>query len=167
MTPSDLAQEIERELFRNVNIWYPHTMDSRGGYHTAFDRAWKRIPYETKGIVHQSRMVWTAAEMIHRCPDQRETLLPCFRHGTKFLRETMWDAKCGGFFWEVKEDGTPFDDNAFMKHAYGEAFAIYGFANAYRATQDEDDLRFAKETFCWLDRHAHDNKHGGYYEALF
>jgi len=167
MTMNELISEINKELHRCLDIWYPHTMDTRGGYHTAFDRDWQRIPYTTKGAVHQSRMVWTAAEVIRRRPEQREKLLPCLLHGTKFLRETMWDTKCGGFFWEVKEDGTLFEDNAVMKHAYGESFAIYGLANAYRITQDEADLNFARETFYWLDRHAHDNRHGGYCEAYY
>jgi len=166
-TITDVAKEVEQELVQDLNLWYPGSIDPRGGFHTAFDRTWKLIPYETKGIVHQSRMVWTAAEVVRHRPEWKNVLLPCITHGTKFLRETMWDGQCGGFFWEVKEDGTFFEDNVFMKHAYGMAFAIYGLANAYRVTNNEDDLGYACEAFYWIDRHAHDAKHGGYYEEYY
>ena len=163
----EISKEVEREFERDMNLWYPNTMDPRGGFHTAFDQAWQLIPYETKGIVHQSRMVWTAAEVVRHRPAWKEKLIPCIEHGTTFLREKMWDAKCGAFFWEINEDGTAIEDNAFMKHAYGLAFAIYGLANAYRVTQNEADLDYARETFYWIDRFAHDDKHGGYYEAYY
>lgn len=166
-TIAEISNEVERELARDLNLWYPNTMDPRGGFHTAFDRAWQLIPYETKGVVHQSRMVWTAAEVSRHRPEWTDKLLPCIEHGTKFLREKLWDEKCGGFFWEIREDGTPIEDNAFMKHAYGLAFAIYGLANAYRVTKNEADLDYAKETFFWIDRFAHDKKHGGYYEEYY
>ncbi|MDR1962504.1 MAG: AGE family epimerase/isomerase [Planctomycetaceae bacterium] len=162
-----IAEEIEQEFERDMNLWYPRTLDPRGGFHTAFGRDWNLIPYETKGIVHQSRMIWTASEVVRHRPTWSEKLLPLIQHGTKFLREKMWDEKCGGFFWEIKENGTPIEENAFMKHAYGMAFAIYGLAAAYRVTQNKADLDFARETFFWLDRHAHDLRYGGYFEEYY
>lgn len=162
-----ISNEIEHEFERDMNLWYPRTFDPRGGFHTAFGRDWNLIPYETKGIVHQSRMIWTASEVVRHRPAWTEKLLPLIRHGTKFLHEKMWDAKWGGFFWEIKEDGTPIEENAFMKHAYGMAFAIYGLAAAYRVTKNENDKNLAQETFFWLDRHAHDSRYGGYYEEYY
>jgi mannobiose 2-epimerase len=54
-----------------------------------------------------------------------------------------------------------------MKHAYGMAFAIYGLSAAYHVTGNEEDLDFARETFFWLDRHAHDRRYGGYCEEYY
>jgi mannobiose 2-epimerase len=163
----EIALEIEREFERDMNLWYPQTLDPRGGFHTAFGRDWKQIPYTTKGIVHQARMVWTASEVAAYRPEWREKLLPSIQHGLKFLHEKMWDAQCGGFYWEIKEDGTPFEDNAYMKHVYGMTFAIYALSAAYRVMKNKDDLTLAQETFFWIDRHAHDNRHGGYFESYY
>jgi mannobiose 2-epimerase len=165
--PAIISDEIEREFERDMNLWYPRSLDPRGGFHTAFGRDWNQIPYKTKGIVHQSRMIWTASEVVRHRPAWKEKLLPIIRHGTKFLHEKMWDKQCGGFFWEIKEDGTPIEENAFMKHAYGMAFAIYGLSAAYRVTQNEADRNLARETFFWLDRYAHDSRYGGYYEEYY
>jgi mannobiose 2-epimerase len=52
------------------------------------------------------------------------------------------------------------------KHAYGISFAIYSMAIAHAATKDAKPLDLAKQAFEWLERHAHDGKNGGYYEAL-
>jgi mannose/cellobiose epimerase-like protein (N-acyl-D-glucosamine 2-epimerase family) len=98
MSLETIYQEIEREFERGMNLWYPHTLDPRGGFHTAFGRDWNLIPYETKGLVHQSRMIWTASEVLRHRPAWREKLLPCVLQGTEFLRKKMWDTKCGGFF---------------------------------------------------------------------
>src|SRR5262249_50099541 len=36
----------------------------------------------------------------------------------------------------------------------------------YGATRDELALKVARDAFDWLETHAHDSAHGGYYEAL-
>lgn len=173
--PETLRTEVETELERTLNLWYsdslPNSLDGEhGGFHTRLGRDWKPLPYETKGIVHQSRMTWTAAEVGHRRAEWKEKMLPIVRHGTKFLREKMWDADFGGFYWEIKADGTLPDNgtnNVEMKHAYGISFAVYALATAYALTGDEDDLTVAVQAFSWLDKHGHDKQHGGYCEAFY
>ena len=163
-----IAAEIEGELERDLNGWYPACVDSdRGGFHTNIGRDWKPGSYQTKGIVSQARMTWTAAEVARRMPKWKEKLEPISRHGVTFLRETMWDHKCGGFYWEINANGITPSDNDTMKHAYGQSFGIYALVAAYRLSGDENDLNLAKEAFYWLDRNGHDAKHGGYVEAFY
>lgn len=166
--PQQLQKEIEVELQRTLNLWYPGSLDTnRGGFHTRLGRNWEILPYSSKGIVHQARMTWTAAEAGFKRPELKEKMLPIVSHGTKFLREAMWDKECGGFYWEIAANGTPTADNDEMKHAYGISFAIYALANAYRLTGNDADLEAAKEAFRWLDRYGYDAKHGGYIEAFY
>ena len=80
-------------------------------------------------------------------------------HGLAFLESKQWDADSGGLFWSVDK---PSGD----KHAYGIAFAIYAAATCYQVTHDQSALDLAKKSFLWLDEHAHDVDHGGYFEAL-
>ena len=165
--PIDLLEEIEAVLDAGLNLWYPASVDPRGGFHTTFGNDWKLMPYNSKGIVHQTRMTWTAAEVAYRRPEWREKLEPIAKHGIAFLRDKMWDAECGGFYWEIAADGTPPTANSEMKHVYGLSFGIYAAATVYRLTGDPADLQLAKDAFFWLDRFGHDARHGGYVEAFY
>ena len=165
--PEYLATEIEHVLETGLKLWYPASVDPRGGFHTAFSCDWKLLPYATKGIVHQARMTWTAAEVARRRSEWKAQLEPIAEHGIAFLRNTLWDHECGGFYWEVAEDGTPPSANSEMKHAYGISFGIYAAATVYELTKNEADLQLAKDAFFWLDRFGHDAQHGGYYEAFY
>ena len=168
LTPRDVVPQIVKEMDRDLAGWYPRCVDSqRGGFHTVLTRDWNVGPYSTKGIVSQSRMTWTAAEVARRRTEWHGQLEPIARHGATFLREKMWDVQCGGFYWEIKADGTSPADNDTMKHAYGQSFGIYAMATVYRLTQDENDLQLAKDAFHWLDRHGHDARYGGYFEAFY
>ena len=167
-TPREMYVKVEAELDKGLALWYPRSIDPRGGYHSIFERDWSLQPYETKGIVQQSRMIWTASEVALRRPAKRAEFEKYARHGFAFLRDHMWDKKYGGFYWEVKADGTPLTDSmSEMKHAYGESFAIYGLANLYRLTKDEEVLKLAKEGFYWMDKNGHDAKYKGYVEAFY
>jgi mannobiose 2-epimerase len=90
------------------------------------------------------------------------------RHGARFLRDAMWDREHGGFFWLVTRDGTPKaePEGRIVKQAYGTAFAIYALAAHHDVTRDPEALRLAREAFRWLDRHAHDPVHGGYFNYM-
>ena len=165
--PEDLAVEIENALTTGLKLWYTASVDPRGGFHTTFSNDWKLQPYRTKGIVHQARLTWTAAEVAHRRPEWKEPLEPIAKHGIAFLREKMWDAECGGFYWEIAEDGMPPASHSEMKHAYGISFGIYAAATVYELTKNEADLQLAKDAFFWLDRFGHDARNGGYREAFY
>ena len=53
------------------------------------------------------------------------------------------------------------------KHVYGISFVIYAASTVREVTGDERSLALvARDAFDWLDQHAHDAKHGGYFEAL-
>jgi len=165
--PEDLAADIEKALNDGLKCWYPASVDPRGGFHSTFGNDWKLLPYKTKGIVHQARMTWTAAEVARRRPAWKEQLEPIAKQGIAFLREKMWDADCGGFYWEIAEDGMPPTAHSEMKHAYGISFGIYAAATVYELTKNDADLQLAKDAFFWLDRFGHDARYGGYREAFY
>ena len=167
LKPEDLAAEIEDVFNAGLKLWYPASVDPRGGFHSTFSSDWKLEPYRTKGLVQQARMTWTAAEVARRRPEWKEQLEPIAKHGIAFLRDKMWDAECGGFYWEIAADGTPPTANSEMKHAYGISFGIYAAAAVYELTKDDADLQLAKDTFFWLDRFGHDARNGGYREAFY
>jgi mannobiose 2-epimerase len=162
-----LADQVEAELLRELGGWYPRAVDeARGGFHATFGPDWAKRPDRTRACVLQARMTWTAAAVAIRRPEMREAYLPYVRHGVSYLADHLWDREFGGFFWELDPENGLSPSVSPEKHAYGIAFGIYATATAYAAAKDERTLQLAQDAFRWLDRHAHDAKHGGYFEAL-
>lgn len=163
-----LGAEVETELRQGeLKRWFPACIDQKNGGHIAsFDRQWHPIANQTKGLIFQSRMLWTTAAIAGDRPDLRETYLPYVRHGLAFMKDTMWDKAHGGFYWELAANGSPLAGKSTDKHAYGIGFGIYAAVRAYAVTQDAEALQLAQNAFLWLDQKAHDSAHGGYFEAL-
>ncbi len=111
-------------------------------------------------------MTWITAEVAQRRPELRDKFLPYTEHGEKFLRDTMWDKESGGIFWGVDDDGKVSPAFGDDKQLYGIGFCLYAAANSYRATKDPAALDLAQRIFRWVEEHAHDQAHGGYFEWL-
>ncbi len=160
-----LADEIDQHLYREVvDRWYPRIVDGKqGGFgpHQRFD--WTPADKNERFLVFQTRMTWLAAEVAARSPERREAFQKYAVHGLDWLEKKQWDAKSGGFFWNMAHDGKPLTTD---KHAYGISFGIYATATVAAKLQDERAKALALKTFDWLDKNAHDAKNGGYFEAL-
>ncbi len=163
-----LAAELRASL-RNELLapWYPRAVDhERGGFLSQFDYRWQPTGAQEKMIVSQARHVWTNARAAQFFHDT--SYLPAARHGFAFLRDVMWDRERGGFYWLVTREGTPVPekDGRLIKQAYGNAFGIYALAAYYDVTRDSAALVLAQQAFRWLDAHAHDPVHRGYFNYL-
>lgn len=162
-----LAGEVETGLLGIFHAWYPRAMDHEyGGFLSQFDAEWTPVGDQQKMIVTQARHTWTTSQAAMWTGDS--AYLAMSLHGVAFLRDVMWDAENGGFYWLVERDGTPIPepDGRLIKKTYGNAFGIYGLAAAHAATGSDDALALAQDAFRWLDTHAHDSQNGGYYGHL-
>ena len=90
------------------------------------------------------------------------------RHGFEFLKGPLWDQEYGGFFSITAQDGEVLEGAQWdsFKTAYGNAFGIYGLSALAMSTQDAEVLSWAKKSFRWLDKHAHDPDMGGYFQFI-
>lgn len=164
-----IAREMDEVLVRHdTKAWFPRCIDwVHGGFISNYSNTWRPLAAQSKRLVFQARMTWFTAEVSERVTSDCGTR---FRdhslHGLKFLRETMWDSKRGGFFWELTNEGTLPRDDPDEKHAYGLAFGIYACANVARVTRNREALELAQRAFRWLEEHAHDEVNGGYRETL-
>jgi mannobiose 2-epimerase len=163
-----LADEVEKHFRSEVLArWFPRCVDkNHGGFAPHFLEDWSKGSENDKTIVFQARTTWVCAQVAMRYPELKADYLGYTRHGMDFLEKVMWDEKEGGFFWGLDETGKIKPDTGAEKHAYGIAFALYGLSAAYETTGDSRALDLARRTFTWLDGHAHDPAHGGYFEAL-
>jgi cellobiose epimerase len=155
---------LREELTRD---WYPRAVDrQRGGFHQTFARDWSALPDRDTFLVYQARLTWTAAAFARYSPAHRDEFVGYARHGVAFLDQVMRDKELGGFHWILDAKGRLDPGLGDEKHAYGISFVIYAASEARLATGDDLALQVARDAFDWLDRHAHDAKHGGYFEAM-
>jgi len=137
----------------------------RDGFHQTFARDWSPLPDSNRSLVYQSRVTWTAAAYALHAPDRREEYLGHARRGVEYLDRVMRDGEAGGFHWSLGPDGKLVAGDRGEKHVYGTAFVLYAASKAHEATHDELARKVARVAFDWLERHAHDAEHGGYFEA--
>lgn len=163
-----LADEIEQVMWdRVLAAWYPRCLDTeRGGFFENFGRDWTRGATDSKFLVYQGRQTWVAAAVAAAHPGQRDKYLPFARHGLRFLADKMWDGRHGGFFDRTDAAGQPLVDAMPWKQLYSYSFGLYAAAAVALATGDRDALELGQAAFGWLDEHAHDRQHGGYFEHL-
>lgn len=173
-----LAAEVRAALRSDLQAWYPRAVDREaGGFLSEFDFEWRPSGAQDKMIVTQARHVWTnaraaqffAGDAMPGGDRESERARERATHGYRFLRDRMWDRENGGFFWLVTRDGTvksPDASGLILKQAYGVAFGIYALAAYYDVARDTAALNLARTAFHWLDSHAHDPVHGGYFNYM-
>ncbi|HEV8482052.1 MAG TPA: AGE family epimerase/isomerase [Blastocatellia bacterium] len=154
--------KLERILKDNIaSFWLSKSLDRvNGGYTINFGPKGEPKGPGTKMIVSQARNVWLFSRMARagygkQYPEAAEL-------GYRFLKEKMWDAKNGGFYWEV--DATGSQKLKTRKHLYGQAFGLYAISEYYLATSKREALDFAISLFDLIEAKSHDKSHGGYVE---
>ena len=164
----DLRARIDASLRDELTrLWYPRAVDrDLGGFHQNFARDWSLRPDSDRSAVYQARMTWTAAAFARYSPAHRDEYAGYARLGVEYLDRTMRDVTGGGFHWILDRDGTVDPRLGDEKHVYGTAFVLYAASTAYEVTHDQTALKVARDAFHWLERHAPDPEHGGYFEAI-
>ncbi|MGK9475318.1 AGE family epimerase/isomerase [Melioribacter sp. OK-6-Me] len=161
---ADMLNEFENNL---IYKWYPLVIDKEyGGYFTNLAYDLSLMPEQEKMIVTQSRHVWTTSKVAKFL--NSSMLYEAALHGLDFLKNKMWDLQYGGFYQIRSRDGNLSDVEGWFdeKRTYGNAFAIYGLSALYELTKNNDALELAIDTFNWLEEHAHDPLHKGYFQFL-
>jgi mannobiose 2-epimerase len=155
---SVLRDEIETELDSILKAWFPRTIDKEyGGFLSDFDYRWRPRGPQDKMLEYQARQTIAAAKGASRSKDLYGTAL----HGFRYLRGKMWDADRGGWFRLLDRSGNPLEGGT--KHGHGSSYAISACVCCYELTAESACLELAKTAFAWLDQHAHDSVHGGYF----
>jgi len=155
--------KFEKILTENIaSFWYDKTIDrTNGGYTINFGLNGEPKGPGTKMIVTQARTVWLFSRMA-RAGYKKSEYLEAADVGYRFLKNKMWDAENGGFYWEV--DATGNQKLKPRKHLYGQAFGLYALSEFYLASKRQDVLEFAERFFHLLEDKCHDKVHGGYIE---
>lgn len=166
--PPPLAEHratLENLLVHNIlEWWYPRTIDCQhGGYLLNHDAGGDYRGPRNKALVTQARLVWFLAR-VSRTKYGGPEHLEGARHGFAFLRDHMWDAEHGGFYWEVGPKSARATKRE--KHLYGQAFGLYAVSEYAMASGDGRARDLARRLFELIDYHAHDPRYGGYRELF-
>ncbi|MDQ3687317.1 MAG: AGE family epimerase/isomerase [Acidobacteriota bacterium] len=156
--------KLEKILNENIaRFWLAKSLDGKnGGYVINFGPEGEPKGAGTKMIVSQARQVWLFSRMARGGYGDRQKNLAAADLGYRFLKDKMWDAKNGGFHWEV--DATGDKKLKPKKHLYGQAFALYALSEYYLASRRQEVLEFARRFFDLLEAKSHDKEFGGYVE---
>lgn len=158
-------RELEDVLRRHViDPWLPRGIDrAHGGFLCDFDIAWKDTgPHEKLAEFQARQTLWMAeaARTYPTIPQLRDAAI----HGYRFLADVQWDREHGGWFHRVARDGTPLQNG--MKHTHGFAYAIVACLAVHTLTGEREPLDLALDAADWIDRHAYDPTHGGYFGPM-
>lgn len=158
-----LGSSAEKELRGNIlPFWLKHARDrERGGFVGLVDQNMKVIKDAPRGSLLTSRILWTfsAAYRTYQDPEYLEMARWAFRD----LMDNFRDREQGGLVWDITADGRPKES---MKMVYGQVFGIYGLTEYFRATGEKSALDEAIALYRLIELHAHDDKHGGYFDAF-
>jgi len=157
-----LLNSFEYELDNVLKYWSTYTIDTvAGGFYGAVDN--ENIPDADtiKGSVLNARILWSfsAAYNLWKKPEH----LQIAKRALDYIVAHFIDTRYGGVYWSVNSNGEPADTK---KQIYGIAFTIYGLAEYYKATQDNDALKLAIKLYNDIEQHSFDTEKGGYLEAF-
>jgi mannobiose 2-epimerase len=162
MTAATYRDEVTRELHCILEYWMLHTPDERrGGFIGRIDEHGIPDAEAPKGLVLNARILWafsaawrSTGQWIYR---------PVAARAYEYLIAYFIDEQYGGAYWSVSASGEPLK---MRKQIYGQAFALYGLSEYYRAIGDQGVLDRAIEFYRLIERHSYDARYGGYFEAF-
>ena len=161
-TLCDLKNALEDELHRIMDYWVLYAPDDKyGGFIGHVDQNNIKIQDADKGVVLNSRILWTFSAMFKRTGEKK--YLDLARRAYNYMVEYFVDRTHGGVYSTVNHKGIPVSDK---KQIYCQAFAMYSFSEYYLASGDASSLKQAENIFHLLEKYSWDNEHKGYVEAF-
>jgi mannose/cellobiose epimerase-like protein (N-acyl-D-glucosamine 2-epimerase family) len=162
MDAAALRHAIEGELRSNLlPFWREKSLDHvRGGFIAEMTNDGTVRGDAAKGLVLNARLVWTFAALYRQLGDTRD--LELARRAYEYLEAKFRDREHGGYVWRVDPEGRAVDRS---KKVYGQAFCIYALSEYYLATKESGALEAARQVYGLIERHARDQRYGGYIES--
>ena len=154
----NIVSEAERMLEERIfPFWHSLRDDVNGGFIGYMSEDLEADPEYDKGTILESRILWFFSE--YAAASGSDAALSDAEHAYKFIKEHAIDREYGGVFWSVGFDGTRKDD---AKHAYCQAFALYGLSSYYMLTGDKEALDEALSLYGIIEKNCTDET--GYLE---
>ncbi len=142
-------------------FWMNNMRDGRHGFYGRIDGNGLLHKDSPRGSILNSRILWTFSSAYRIfC---RQEYLEVAKDAERILIEHFYDKEFGGVYWSIDSCSNPLDCK---KQIYAIAFAIYGLAEFYRATADEEALEYAVRLYRDIEEYSFDIALNGYKEAF-
>lgn len=155
-------RECLTELQDNIlPYWRDKMIDHQnGGFYGRRDGFDKLDEYADKGVILNTRILWTFSHAAHRFSKEYNGLAT---RAYEFLIDRFVDHEKGGVYWMLDYKGIPVNTK---KQVYAQAFAIYALAEYYLLSGNESSLKHAIGLFHNIERYSFDGRDNGYLEAF-
>ncbi|RSK28345.1 N-acylglucosamine 2-epimerase [Bacillus sp. HMF5848] len=154
--------EVTKELTEHIlPFWMKQKDDIYGGFYGEVDYNLNVHQQANKGGIITSRFLWTFSAAYRVTNDK--TYLNIATHLYNFLINKVYDHEHKGLYWMVDYKGTPIDTR---KHVYTQSFGIYALSEYFRATQNEEALKMAKDLFELIEEKGYNQSINAYREEF-
>jgi len=162
-TLDGFRQQVESEWRDNIApFWLQYAPDKKyGGFHGWISNELQIDEHAEKGIILNSRILWTFAHAYKRY--QNIEFRQLAHRAYAYITEHFIDQEYGGVFWTLDYHGQPSDTR---KRSYAQAFVLYGLTEFYLATGDTAALDQAVAIFDLLENRCRDLENDGYFETF-
>jgi len=157
-----LKSEMHDELLSILNYWESNMPDDvMGGFIGTIDHNDIKDYTAEKGAVLNARILWafSAAYPI----TGQDSHLQIAQRAFDYIVNNFYDKVNGGIFWSLNNDGTPKDTK---NQIYALAFVMYGMAEFYSITKNDDALQLAVNLYEKIEKYSFDPVNKGYFEAF-
>ena len=156
-----LLMEVRENLTSNILPFWLKLKDPRGGFYGEVSADGSVLYDAPRGVILNARLIWSFAAAYGAL--QKTEYLVAAVHARDWFLDHFCDHKNGGVYWSVSAEGERLDTK---KQLYAQGFAIYGLAELYRVSGDEEALKNAINLYKVVETYFKDSKNGGYIEAL-
>jgi mannobiose 2-epimerase len=158
-----LKGEFKKELQTNIlPYWMNRMVDlENGGFYGRRDGYDHLEAKADKAIILNTRILWTFSHAAYAFGDSnyRRVADRAYHYITRYFV----DPEFHGVFWMVDFQGNPV---ATKKQVCAQAFAIYAFAEYFKASNKRESLEHAIDLFRLIENNSFDKKENGYLEAF-
>jgi cellobiose epimerase len=141
------------------NFWMKNGLDKKyGGFYGTLDENGKSAGTSDKGIIAESRHLWTFSTWYEYKEQSKEVKDVC-DNLYRFIITGFYDSVSHEFNWRTDEKGKVLD---LKKRLYSNSFAILGLSQYAKVFHDRLAAEYALKCFRAMDKRAHDPLNGGY-----
>lgn len=159
---STLRSEVVADIKNDVlPFWMNYAVAADGGFYGSVLRDGTPVEDAPRGGVLNARILWSFSAAYRTFKD--DAYLKLADQSQRYFIDTFIDKVNGGVYWLVNPNGEVLNAS---KYTYAMTYAIYGLAEHYLATGNDESLQTAISLYRTLEEKGRDPQNDGYVESF-